>query len=52
VYVPCNNQDAKWGFSDKREYRKILDSADYVTEFKKVKHPYDRGIIGRIGIEF
>ena len=32
--------------------QKFLDSADYVTEFKKVKHPYDRGIIGRIGIEF
>lgn len=32
--------------------QKFIDSADYVTEFKKIKHPYDRGITGRIGIEF
>ena len=30
----------------------ILDAADYVTEMKKIKHPYDRGITGRRGIEF
>ncbi len=24
---------------------------DYVTEIKKIKHPYDKGIGGRIGIE-
>lgn len=40
VYVPCNNQDAKWGFSDKQEYRKILDSADYVDMVDK---PYFDG---------
>ena len=32
--------------------QKFMDCADYVTEFKKIKHPYDRGITGRIGIEF
>ncbi|MBR0277472.1 MAG: cob(I)yrinic acid a,c-diamide adenosyltransferase [Clostridia bacterium] len=26
--------------------------ADYVTEMKKVKHPYDKGIKARYGIEF
>ena len=31
---------------------RFIDAADYVTEFKKIKHPYDRGIPGRIGIEF
>ena len=30
----------------------FMDCADYITEFKKIKHPYDRGITGRIGIEF
>ena len=30
----------------------FINAADYVTEFKKIKHPYDRGITGRIGIEF
>lgn len=29
----------------------LLDAADYVSEIKKVKHPYDRGIPARIGVE-
>ncbi len=29
----------------------FLDCADYVTEMKKVKHPFDRGIVARQGIE-
>lgn len=31
---------------------RFIEIADYVTEFKKIKHPYDRGVTGRIGIEF
>lgn len=31
---------------------RFIEIADYVTEFKKIKHPYDKGISGRIGIEF
>ena len=30
----------------------LLERADYVTEFRKVKHPYDKGILARKGIEF
>lgn len=30
---------------------KLLELADYVSEIKKVKHPYDRGIPARAGIE-
>ncbi|MDR2632888.1 MAG: cob(I)yrinic acid a,c-diamide adenosyltransferase [Treponema sp.] len=29
----------------------LLDAADYVSEIKKRKHPYDRGVPARIGIE-
>lgn len=32
--------------------RELLELADYVTEMKKVKHPYDRGVRARRGIEF
>lgn len=32
--------------------QRFMEIADYITEFKKVKHPYDRGITGRIGVEF
>lgn len=32
--------------------RAMLELADYVTEMRKEKHPFDRGIPGRRGIEF
>jgi len=31
---------------------KLISLADYVTEMKKIKHPYDKGIQARRGIEF
>lgn len=31
---------------------RFFEIADYITEFKKIKHPYDKGITGRKGIEF
>ena len=31
---------------------KVLELADYVTEIRKVKHPYDQGITAREGIEY
>ena len=30
----------------------LLELADYVSEIRKIKHPYDRGIKARQGIEF
>ena len=30
----------------------LLDLADYVTEMKKIKHPYDKNQPARLGIEF
>ncbi len=32
--------------------QRFLDAADYVTEFKKIKHPFDRGIAARKGVEY
>ena len=31
---------------------RLLSMADYVTEMKKIKHPYDKGTQARKGIEF
>ena len=30
----------------------LVEAADYVTEMKKVKHPFDAGVVARRGIEF
>ncbi len=30
---------------------RLIDMADYVSEIKKIKHPYDRNIAARTGIE-
>ena len=30
----------------------LLERADYVTEMKKIRHPYDQGLAARQGIEF
>ena len=32
--------------------KKIMELADYITEMKKIKHPYDKGVQARFGIEF
>ena len=32
--------------------QELVDLADYVSEIRKVKHPYDQGILARQGIEF
>lgn len=30
----------------------FAEKADYISEIKKIKHPFDKGIIGREGIEY
>lgn len=33
-------------------FPKIFELADLVTEIKKIKHPYDKGILARQGLEY
>ena len=35
----------------RRAHEKIIDRADYVTDMVKIKHPFDTGTLGRLGIE-
>lgn len=32
--------------------KKLIEKADYVNEVKPIKHPFDRGILARKGIEY
>ena len=33
-------------------FQKIFEKADLVTEIKKIKHPYDSGVLARKGLEY
>ena len=35
-----------------KPFPKIFELSDLVTEIKKIKHPYDKGILARKGVEF
>lgn len=35
-----------------KPFNKLIELADLVTEIKKIKHPYDSGILARKGIEY
>ena len=35
-----------------KPFQSIFDKADLVTEIKKIKHPYDKGIMARQGLEY
>ena len=30
----------------------MIDAADYVTDMEKIKHPFDRGVSAREGVEY
>ena len=38
-------------FTGRNPAKEILDRADYITEMKNERHPYEKGIIARVGIE-
>lgn len=49
IHRPENLEIVLTGRDPKPE---LLELADYVTEMKKIKHPYDQGIEARKGIEW
>ena len=38
-------------FTGRNPAKELLDRADYITEMKKERHPYEKGITARAGIE-
>ena len=37
--------------SGRNPSERLMEYADYISEIKKVKHPFDQGLSSRIGIE-
>lgn len=40
------------GSVSEKDIATLVDFADYVSEIKKCKHPYDKGMLARVGIEY
>ena len=40
------------GSISEKDIATLVDFADYVSEIKKCKHPYDKGMLARVGIEY
>ncbi len=39
-------------FTGRGAPQELIDVADYVSEIRRIKHPYDKGILARKGIEY
>lgn len=48
----CKNSSAEIVLTGRNPEKELVEIADYVSEIKKIKHPYDNGITAREGIEF
>ncbi len=47
-----NNPDKELVLTGRMPFRRIIDIADYVTDMEKIRHPFDRGISARKGVEY
>lgn len=48
----CRENDIELVITGRSPAQFIVEKADYITEMKKIKHPYDIGVTARHGIEF
>ena len=50
----CGRSRSVWksSFTGRDPDEALVELADYVSEIRKVKHPFDRGIRARRGIEY
>lgn len=51
VFLEEYGQKTEIILTGRNPLKELLDQADYITEMKKIRHPYDRGIEARPGIE-
>ncbi len=45
-------KDAEIIITGHKEIKELFDKADYITHMDKVRHPYDKGVKAREGIEY
>ncbi len=47
-----NNPNCDYVLTGRPKINEIIEISDYVSEIKKFKHPFDRGIIAKKGIDY
>ena len=47
-----NNKNIELAFTGRKPSDELLEIADYATELKLIKHPYQKGVTAREGIEY
>lgn len=52
VYTLLKLKEAEYVVTGRDPSPELVSLADYVTEMKKIKHPFDQGAVAREGIEF
>ncbi|MDR2495446.1 MAG: cob(I)yrinic acid a,c-diamide adenosyltransferase [Spirochaetaceae bacterium] len=50
-FLEGRNADLEVVITGRRPGAWLMEMADYVSDVRKVKHPFDRGVAARIGIE-
>lgn len=50
--IKRRNPKTELVLTGRKANKKLFKMADYITEFKNLKHPFDKGILARKGIEF
>lgn len=51
-FIDAKPEDIELILTGRYASKALIDKADLVTEMKNVKHPYDKGIQFRQGIEY
>jgi cob(I)alamin adenosyltransferase len=46
------NKNAEIIITGHKEIKSLFENADYITHMEKIKHPFDKGVKARKGIEF
>lgn len=51
-FIKSKPEDMELVLTGRGATEKVIELADYVSFIEKVKHPYDKGVLSRKGIEF
>lgn len=51
-FIVCRPEGLELVLTGRDPSAALMDAADYITEMKKLRHPYDKGLQARPGVEF